>query len=108
MSDKDLKALDDNDLNDVTGGASCGCHPSTGPCPLHRDNPKPGDMPGPLNTGPGSTVSVTDTVYTVKKGDTLGGIAATFGTTLAKLKEWNNITNPDKINVGQKLIVKRI
>lgn len=43
--------------------------------------------------------------YTVKAGDSLGKIAQRFGTTVAELQRLNNITNPDKLTLGQKLIV---
>ena len=43
------------------------------------------------------------TTYTVVRGDTLSEIAVTFGTTVAKLVELNNIENPDYIVVGQVL-----
>lgn len=45
----------------------------------------------------------TETVYTVKKGDTLSGIASKYGTTYQKLAEYNNISNPNLIVVGQKI-----
>lgn len=41
------------------------------------------------------------TTYTVKKGDTLWGIAQANGTTYQKLAEINNIPNPNLIYVGQ-------
>lgn len=41
--------------------------------------------------------------YTVKKGDTLSGIASKYGTTYQKIAKENNISNPNKIRVGQKL-----
>lgn len=41
--------------------------------------------------------------YTVKKGDNLTKIAAAHNTTVAKLVELNDITNPDYIVVGQVL-----
>lgn len=43
------------------------------------------------------------TVYTVKPGDTLSGIAQRYGTTVAKLQSLNGIANPNKIYAGQKL-----
>lgn len=43
------------------------------------------------------------TVYTVKPGDTLSGIAQKYGTTVAKLQSLNGISNPNKIYAGQKL-----
>ena len=48
-----------------------------------------------------------DEYYTVVSGDNLTRIASRFGTTVAKLCEWNNISNPDYIQVGQRLIVKK-
>ena len=41
--------------------------------------------------------------YVVKAGDTLSGIAARFGTTVASLVSLNNISNPNLIYVGQVL-----
>lgn len=42
-------------------------------------------------------------VYVVQVGDTLSGIAARFGTTVAFLVERNDIANPNVITVGQVL-----
>lgn len=39
--------------------------------------------------------------YVVKKGDTLSGIASKYNTTYQKLASYNNISNPDKIFIGQ-------
>lgn len=39
--------------------------------------------------------------YTVKKGDTLSGIASKYNKTLEELANYNNISNPNKIIVGQ-------
>lgn len=44
-----------------------------------------------------------ETVYTVVKGDTLSRIAKKYGTTTAKLAEYNRIANPNIITVGQKI-----
>lgn len=44
--------------------------------------------------------------YTVKKGDTLSGIAKKYNTTTEKLVELNKISNPNRIYAGQKLRVK--
>lgn len=44
-----------------------------------------------------------DTIYTVKAGDTLSGIAAKYGTTYQALAAYNGISNPNLISVGQKI-----
>ena len=44
-----------------------------------------------------------ETVYTVKKGDTLSSIAKKYGTTYQKLAAYNSIANPNLITVGQKI-----
>jgi len=43
--------------------------------------------------------------YTVKYGDTLSQIAEKYGIGLSKIKRWNNLSNSDKIVVGQKLLI---
>lgn len=48
-----------------------------------------------------------DEYYTVKSGDTLSEIAQRYGVTVAQLCEWNGISNPDYIYIGQKLIIKK-
>lgn len=49
------------------------------------------------------TKTVSDTIYTVKSGDTLSGIASKYGTTYQKLASYNGISNPNIISVGQKI-----
>lgn len=44
--------------------------------------------------------------YIVKYGDTLTKIAKLYGTTITKLVKDNNISNANKIRVGQKLVIK--
>jgi membrane-bound lytic murein transglycosylase D len=53
----------------------------------------------------GTVASVGDgsyTTYKVKSGDTLGGIARRYGTTVNNLKSWNNLRS-NTIRVGQRL-----
>ena len=45
------------------------------------------------------------TTYVVRPGDTLFGIALRFNTTVAALQRANNISNPNLIFVGQRLII---
>ncbi|KAH0800253.1 LysM peptidoglycan-binding domain-containing protein [Histomonas meleagridis] len=44
--------------------------------------------------------------YTVRSGDTLTSIAQLFSVTIAQIQEWNGISNPDFITVGQVLNIK--
>lgn len=44
-----------------------------------------------------------ETVHTVQKGETLSGIAKKYGTTYQKIAQYNGITNPNLIRVGQKI-----
>lgn len=60
-----------------------------------------------------NTVTVNTTVtpskgetYTVQRGDCLSAIAKAHNVTVKQLISWNNIVNPDIINVGQVLKVK--
>lgn len=53
------------------------------------------------------TTETSNVYYTVKRGDTLSGIAYKYNTTYQTLAKWNNIKNPNLIQVGQKLIVKK-
>lgn len=46
------------------------------------------------------------TIYVVQKGDTLSKIAKKYGTTYQQLAKLNNISNPNKIYVGQKIKVE--
>lgn len=55
------------------------------------------------NTGSGGNTTSGEVVYTVVAGDTLSKIAARYGTTYQKLAEYNGISNPNVISVGQKI-----
>lgn len=63
-------------------------------------NPAIGKITAPAET---NTSNSNDIVYTVVKGDTLSGIASKYGTTYQKLAEYNGISNPNLILVGQKI-----
>ena len=59
----------------------------------------PGGAPAP---SPSPSV----TTYTIQPGDTLGGIAAQYGTSVSSLVALNGIANPDVIYAGQTIRVK--
>lgn len=65
--------------------------------------------PVPLPSTPGSSAPAAGTgqpaVYVVQLGDTLASIARQFDVSAAALADTNNITNPDLIWVGQKLVI---
>ncbi|MDO8437459.1 MAG: peptidoglycan DD-metalloendopeptidase family protein [Nitrosomonadaceae bacterium] len=52
---------------------------------------------------PASKLAETAKLYTVQKGDTLYGIALNHGLAYKDLAEWNNIENPNAIDIGQQL-----
>lgn len=47
-------------------------------------------------------------VYVIKAGDMLATISAAFGTTVKAIVTLNNIQNPDRIMVGQKIVVPKV
>lgn len=92
---------------DVTWGLTwskvyCGSKTAEGSLVI-EENTSSGSSSG-SGSGSGSTPS-TVVKYTVKKGDTLTAIARKYNTTVAKLVDLNNITDPDYIVVGQILII---
>ena len=62
------------------------------------------------NSSSNSTINPTNsssnssyTAYIVQAGNTLSGIAYKYGVTVSQLQQWNNISNPNEIYVGQTL-----
>ena len=64
--------------------------------------PEPAPSPAPAPK-PEPTPEPSYVTYTVKKGDTLSGIAAQYGTTYQKIAADNGIANPNLIYPGQVL-----
>lgn len=64
--------------------------------------PEPAPTPAPAPK-PEPTPEPSYVTYTVKKGDTLSGIAAQYGTTYQKIAADNGIANPNLIYPGQVL-----
>lgn len=54
---------------------------------------------------PSAPSTPTADIYTVQSGDTLGALASKFGTTVQEIVKVNGISNPNLINVGQKLTI---
>lgn len=50
--------------------------------------------------------SASHTYYTVRSGDTLGAIAARYGTTYSRIASLSGLVNPNWIYPGQKLVIK--
>ena len=75
-----------------------------GNVPIRSDvlGPRFQEVQDKINNGSGSSQKV----YIVKSGDTLSSIAAKFGTTYQKIARDNNISNPDLIYPGQRLVIK--
>ena len=77
----------------------------TSPSPAPTSTPSPTASALPTVTPAATPLPSGTQRYTVKANDTLSGIAARFGTTVAALAAANNITDPRLIRVGQVLII---
>jgi LysM repeat protein len=73
----------------------------TTPTPTPTPTRTPAAVTTPAPAPSPATSSATS--YTIKAGDTLSGIAARFGTTTRKLMNLNNITDANRIRIGQEL-----
>jgi N-acetylmuramoyl-L-alanine amidase len=75
--------------------------------PKPRD-PLVGGEKGPAKrtvAGKRNTASKSGTIYRVKRGDTLGAIAARHGTTIRVLMELNHLKRPDPLYIDRKLVL---
>ena len=88
----------------ASAAASNSARPSGSPVGSTSPNPSGSARPS-SSSGPSGSPVPTPHVYTVVKGDTLQRIANRFGVTLVALEAANNITDPNKISVGQKLTI---
>lgn len=77
------------------------------PVPTARGPTPPGSSTRSAQTAPtkAAVLNSQPETYIVKPGDTLAGIAAQFGVTLAELQRVNNIANVNLLSVGQRLII---
>jgi LysM repeat protein len=71
--------------------------------------PSASKSPAPSTPAPGSpskpVTSWPSTTYTVKSGDTLGGIAKKFNTTIATIMKYNYMDSGEWLNAGQKIAI---
>ncbi len=78
--------------------------------PIDPNAPKPEVKSQEVKVEPKPKTEVkpksTSSYVTVKKGDTLGAIAARNGTTVAKLCKLNNIKSTSVLQIGQKIKIK--
>ena len=65
----------------------------------------PAVPPPSLVVPPPGSGAVGQQVYTVRAGDTLAGIAAKYGTTVASLMASNGISNANRIYTGQQILI---
>jgi LysM repeat protein len=97
-----------------TPSATPSARPSASPRPSPRPSPTPAASPAASGSSPAASASPAANAspeasvagaqtYRVQSGDTLSGIAARFGTTVAELQRLNDIEDPSLIRVGQLL-----
>jgi lipoprotein NlpD len=65
----------------------------------------PQDAPAPAVAAPEPAVEKPLPTHTVKRGETLVGIALQYGLDYRELAAWNSITNPNVLSAGQVLVV---
>ena len=93
-----MEELKDEAVEEVTGGARIN---TTNPTGAHWQ---------PTNVSMGTTFTKNGLLwYRIKPGDTLGSIAAKFGTTTARLKANNpaTIKNINLIYAGDAIVIRR-
>jgi len=81
-----------------------GSVPAPSPAPTPAPTPEPSPAPTPTPSPAPEPAPEAESVvqeYRVQPGDSLNLIAARFGTTTSVLQEFNGITNPNLIRVGQ-------
>ncbi len=59
-------------------------------------------------TKPAAAAKTTNVVYTVKRGDTLTKIANKYKTTYKVLAQYNKLSNPNLLQIGQKIVIPNV
>jgi membrane-bound lytic murein transglycosylase D len=62
------------------------------------DNPKPENKNNSITTLAGKLI-----VHVIKRGETLWKIGQLYGVSMSKILTWNNIDNPHRVKVGEKI-----
>jgi len=97
----------------MLGGNDPGQPPDAQVVPYQLNQAAPSTPSDPVILGaagpadqPQASAAAACTEYTIKPGDTLGSVAARFGTTVSAVVRDNAIANPNWVYPGQKLCVK--
>ena len=75
------------------------------PAPVEDRGPAPPPAPVAAPAAPAPAEQKPLPTHTVKRGETLVGIALQYGLDYRELAAWNNILNPNVLSVGQVLVV---
>lgn len=84
--------------------------PITAPviAPTFTPTPAAAAAPAPVETTPVATVAPgEEEIYVVQAGDSLLAIAGRYGITLQTIMDANNLSNPDFVFSGQRLVIPR-
>ncbi|SHF64386.1 lipoprotein NlpD [Lampropedia hyalina DSM 16112] len=86
-------------VENISGDIPLSCGTTCPPCPASAC--------APVSKPPVESAASSQSLqyYTVQPGDTLSKIARKHDQSVRKISEWNNISNPNVISVGQRLAV---
>lgn len=63
------------------------------------------DNENPSYDNPSPSENTEQKTYVIKSGDTLWKIAKTHGVSISQLAEINNLSDPNRLHIGQELII---
>lgn len=86
-------------VENISGDIPLSCGTTCPPCPASACAPVSKPLVEPAASGQSLQY------YTVQPGDTLSKIARKHDQSVRKISEWNNISNPNVISVGQRLAI---